>query len=167
MVRALLTVQPAKHRVQHVDCFTVFAADGTCVAVTNDYRLWTLCKKLKMEEKKVINNPEYLEFFYSLLLYIEVSISIPRTADNSGYFVMCRARSHYYRGYFVMCTARSQSSLWEIHSWMKTMAWFAWGIERKLKNFKKMRMLRTRKGQRKYRQVFQEYHKEKKATKSE
>ncbi len=33
------------------------------------------------------------------LLYTVVSISILLAADKSGYFVMCRARSHSYRGY--------------------------------------------------------------------
>ena len=51
-------------------------------------------------------------------LYIEVSISIPRGTDNSGYFVMCRARSHTYRGDLVMCTAQLHSSHWTIYSWM-------------------------------------------------
>ena len=43
----------------------------------------------------VSQHVKYLDILhYSISLYLEVSISSPRAADYSGYFVTCRARSH-------------------------------------------------------------------------
>ena len=59
-----------------------------------------------------ISRPTLFNGRVSVMLYIEVPISIPRATDNSGYFVMWSARSHSRRGY-LSCGQRGRIALSE------------------------------------------------------